>query len=320
MPELTIVMYHYVRDVAHSRFPELKALDFSRFRAQLDHIERRYRPVAAGDVAAALQGGPPLPEDACLLTFDDGYLDHYTFAFPELFRRGLPGAFYPPVLATRRTGVMEVNKIQIILAQNGYANAARLPELVRAAFREAVPDPAAAGVDDFETLYAAHARPSRFDCAEVMFVKAMLQYALPPQIRTRMINALFSSVVGVDEEMLAQELYLSEDMLRVMAGNGMHIGSHGDRHRWIDRLEPAGQAQEIDASLDMLRRVYGTPDFVWSMCYPFGGTNDSVQRICAERGCAFAVTTVPEVARPCPENRLFLPRLDTNDLPPARPQ
>lgn len=316
MSELTVVMYHYVRDLAHSRFPELKALDVSRFRNQLDDIQARYTPVSARMVADALDGGQPLPERACLLTFDDGYLDHYLYAFPELLRRGLSGAFYPPVLATRRTRVMEVNKIQLILAQNGYANVERLPGVLREAFAEAVADPAAAGIESFEALRAKYARPSRFDGPEVMFFKSMLQHALPPGLRTRMIDALFSRIVGQDETMLAQELYMSVDMLRVMAGSGMHIGSHGDRHLWLDRLDPEEQAAEVDASLAMLGEVHGHPDFIWSMCYPFGGNNASLRGICARRGCAFAVTTVAETARLTPETRFSLARLDTNDLAP----
>lgn len=313
--ELTIVMYHYVRDLAHSRFPELKALDFARFRAQLDHLQASYAPVSAREVTAALDTGAPLPDRACLLTFDDGYLDHYTAVFPELVRRGLSGAFYPAVLATRRTKVMEVNKIQLVLAQNGYANVSRLVGMIREVFDACLPGEDMERIGSFEALYEKYARPSRFDGPEVIFFKSLLQFALPPGMRTKMIDALFSRHVSQDEEMIAQEMYLSVDMLRVMAQNGMHIGSHGNEHLWLDKLAPEAQAREIDASLRMLREVYGKDGFLWSMCYPFGGNNASLRRLCAERGCAFAVTTVPETARVSPETRFTLARLDTNDLP-----
>ena len=73
--------------------------------------------VGAEDGTLALDTGKVLPENACLLTFDDGYLGHYITVFPELARRGWSGAFYPPVVALHREQVMEVNKIHLILAK-----------------------------------------------------------------------------------------------------------------------------------------------------------------------------------------------------------
>ena len=120
MNRLTIVMYHYVRSREHGRYPNLRVRDTAEFRAQLDYIQEHYIPVSADDVALALDGGHPLPERACLLTFDDGYLDHFITVFPELARRGLSGAFYPPVEAIQGQKILEVNKIQLLLAQYGY--------------------------------------------------------------------------------------------------------------------------------------------------------------------------------------------------------
>jgi hypothetical protein len=37
---LTIVMYHFVRDLARSRYPAIKALTVDAFRGQLDYLAR----------------------------------------------------------------------------------------------------------------------------------------------------------------------------------------------------------------------------------------------------------------------------------------
>ena len=91
---LTAVMYHYVRDLAHSRFPAVKGLDIGEFRAQLAYLRRHYEFVRVEDVLAALEG-EPLPANALLLTFDDAYADHYRYVFPILDELGVQGAFYP---------------------------------------------------------------------------------------------------------------------------------------------------------------------------------------------------------------------------------
>ena len=53
-----------------------------------------YHPVSVDQILAARAGGPPLPPKAILLTFDDGFKDVYTRAFPllKLFN-------YPAVIA-----------------------------------------------------------------------------------------------------------------------------------------------------------------------------------------------------------------------------
>ena len=44
----------------------------------------------------AAKGGDALPENSVLLTFDDGYIDHYTNVFPLLAEMGIPAFFSMP--------------------------------------------------------------------------------------------------------------------------------------------------------------------------------------------------------------------------------
>ena len=77
-------MYHYVRPLARTRFPEIKGLDLEDFRAQIRYIDRHYHVISTSELIAALDGEMDLPENAALLTFDDGYADHYDYAMPIL--------------------------------------------------------------------------------------------------------------------------------------------------------------------------------------------------------------------------------------------
>ena len=113
---LTIVMYHYVRDLAHSRYPAIKGLDAARFDGQLDYIAKHYRVVGLPEMFAAVRGGGVLPHNACLLTFDDGFIDHYTTVFPRLQRRGWSGCFFPAAVPVLQHVVLDVHKIHFILA------------------------------------------------------------------------------------------------------------------------------------------------------------------------------------------------------------
>ena len=87
MGKLFVVMYHYTRDLKHSRYPEIKGLDVSLFRKQQFNI------VSMEQVIEAVERHADLPDKALLLTFDDGYVDNYTFAFPILEEFGIQGSF-----------------------------------------------------------------------------------------------------------------------------------------------------------------------------------------------------------------------------------
>ena len=106
---LTIVMYHYVRELPLTRYPNIKGLKTTQFKAQLDYLRTHYVFVTRAQCLAALHGGPPLPTNAVVLTFDDGYLDHYTDVFPLLNQYGIEGWFFPPVRTIRYGEVLGVN-------------------------------------------------------------------------------------------------------------------------------------------------------------------------------------------------------------------
>lgn len=57
MRKLYISMYHYTRDLKHSRYPEIRGLDTELFEQQLDYFEKNFNVVRMEDVINAVQGG-----------------------------------------------------------------------------------------------------------------------------------------------------------------------------------------------------------------------------------------------------------------------
>jgi hypothetical protein len=308
---VTVVMYHYIRPIATSRYPGIKGLELERFRFQVDHICRRFTPISMDLAVAVTRGDAPkseLPPNPAVLTFDDGYADHYLHALPILLDHGVPAAFYPPSSVVLDRRVLDVNKIHFVLActpDKGWlaAELDRRLECARCWFE----------LDPTVEYHARCWHASRFDPPEVIYVKRMLQHVLPRALREEIATVLFHEVVSADEREFANELYLSLEQLREMAECGMHVGSHGDRHFWLDQLPAEEQAADIDRSL-MMRGLIGLPRG-FTFCYPYGGYNSDTLDILQERGCVAAFTTEVAVARPGVHDPLKLPRLDTNDLP-----
>jgi peptidoglycan/xylan/chitin deacetylase (PgdA/CDA1 family) len=306
---LTIVMYHYVRDLARSRFPAIKGLSLDRFRRQLIHIRSHYTPVTVEEVMAAQASGDALPPNAILLTFDDGYSDHFLNVFPLLDEHGIQGVFFPPVAPIAGQTVMDVNKIQFVLAS--VTDPAVLLEQV---FRSLDEFRAAHTLKTREEYLASVTEAHRYDGREIIVLKRLLQRELPAPVRSAIVARLFAEHVTCDESAFAAELYMSMDQIACMRRHGMAIGSHGCTHAWLNHIPPAQQADEVDRSLQFLDQL-GVPRHTWTICYPYGGYDDSLLGIVRSRGGSLGFTVDPRVADLDADDPLTLPRLDTNDLP-----
>jgi len=307
---ITIVMYHYVRDLERSRFPAIKGLSVERFCRQLDYIEARYTPITIEKLQGALESREEdLPPNPILLTFDDGYSDHFLNVFPLLDARGIQGCFFPPAQAILEHKVLDVNKIQFVLAV--VPDAGALLDEVFISLAEFRKEHA---LKSREAYLLAAKEEHRYDTREVTVLKRLLQRELPETVRREIVRRLFTEHVTTDEVGFACELYMSMDQIACLWRHGMHIGCHGYTHAWLNHVSPEDQVVEIDRSLDFLQKL-GVGKDNWTMCYPYGGFNDSLVHLLRERHCRLGFTVEAHVADLDVYDRLTLPRVDTNDLP-----
>jgi peptidoglycan/xylan/chitin deacetylase (PgdA/CDA1 family) len=90
-------MYHHIADVPPnaSAFQRDLSVPTQEFRKQMAYLkENGYETISLNDLALNLTRGVPLPPKPVILTFDDGYVDAYTNAFPILKDLGLQGTFF----------------------------------------------------------------------------------------------------------------------------------------------------------------------------------------------------------------------------------
>jgi peptidoglycan/xylan/chitin deacetylase (PgdA/CDA1 family) len=95
---LPILMYHYVR-TPPSAYSDLMGYKLSvspeDFTTQMDWLAaNRYQPVDFNDVRAYFAGAAPLPSNPVVITFDDGYRDLYSAAFPILAAHNFKAVAY----------------------------------------------------------------------------------------------------------------------------------------------------------------------------------------------------------------------------------
>jgi len=310
MSKITIVMYHYVRDLKHSRYPEIKGLDIELFKEQIQYILKHYKVIRMEELIEAVLNQIKLPNNSLLLTFDDAYKDHFEFVFPFLDELGIQGSFFPPAKAIQEYQVLDVNKIHFILAS--VEDKKRIISDIYSMmdkFREEYPLESNIYYDN-----KLKAEECRHDIKEVVFIKRMLQRELPEKLRNIIVNLFFTKYVSKDESLFSRELYMNIDQLRCMRRKGMYIGSHGYDHYWLNTLSREQQQKEVELSIIFLKKI-GCNIENFAFCYPYGIYNDSLLSVLKENGCSLALTTQVGIADLNKGEPLTLLRLDTNDIP-----
>lgn len=310
MKRLYIVMYHYTRDLPHSRYPNIKGLDYKLFEQQLIFFRENFHVVTMEEVLAVMENGGVFPDNALLLTFDDGYIDNFTVALPLLRKYGMQGSFFIPGKTFTENVLLDVNKIHFILASAPEKELKDdLLDLLNQYRRDA-----GSGYPSNEELYKRYAVPNRFDSGDVVFVKRILQTAIPEEIRSEIASALFKKYVGLCENDFSRELYMNRDQIRCLKENGMFIGLHGYDHYWLGNLGREEMERDMEKALGVMDEFIDRDR--WVMNYPYGNYNEDVLKYIAGRGCRMGLTTQVRAADLERDDPYRLPRLDCNDFPP----
>jgi peptidoglycan/xylan/chitin deacetylase (PgdA/CDA1 family) len=310
MNEITVVMYHYIRDLSRTRYPGIKGLEVKDFIEQVDFLADKYNFVRMEDCLMAIRGeGFVLPENALLLTFDDGYLEHYTNVFPILDRKGVQGSFFPTVLSTTEDVVLDVNKIHLILSVSG--NHEYLLDLLRKEINSIKNEFKLDNPEDYFSKIEPDEHP--YDSMETIIFKRVLQRELPLDARQFIIDKLFESLVGVPDKVVSNELYMNEEQLKHMIRKGMFVGGHGYSHKWLNSLDYHEKRSECELTMSFLTSL-GMHKNQLTMCYPYGGYDNEIIEILETCDYSAGFTTVPEVTELSLNHRFEIGRIDTNEI------
>ena len=248
---LRILMYH--------RFGDPVALA-----EQCAHIRAYYEPVSMAKVAAWLEGGDALPQNALAVTVDDGYRDFYRVAYPVFREFGIPATVYLVSDFVDRRLWLWVDQVRYCY-RNGRAKLAEL---------ETEEDRNAAAFKLIESL-------KRVPNSERQRTLAKL----PKQLE-----------VTLPQQAPQQYEPLRWDEVREMAatGTGIEFGAHTRTHPVLSRVKKADDlAEEIAGSK---RRIEQQLDrTVNHFCYPNGSNEDFTDAaVQAVRGAGFRTSVTTE--------------------------
>jgi peptidoglycan/xylan/chitin deacetylase (PgdA/CDA1 family) len=301
------IMYHYVRP-HDTAYPHFRYLDVADFRTQLDQLGTSHRWITRDELVESLRNHQPIP-NGLLLTFDDGFNDHYTHVFPELHRRKIPGIFYIPTRPLADGQLLEVHRTHLLLGRHGGQRIfERLQQLVTEDMLSHK------HVAEFFSIPYRSQTNDQWTVA----VKRTLNYLIDYAVRPRIMETLAREFLP-DEPDLARNFYLTPAQFLEMHQNGMIIGSHTVNHPCMSKLSLADQKREIHDSFATIERTLG-PLPLKTFCYPYGGSHSftrDTERLLQNAGCHFSFSV--EYREITSEDLLHrnqaLPRYDCNMIP-----
>jgi peptidoglycan/xylan/chitin deacetylase (PgdA/CDA1 family) len=228
------------------------------FERHMRLLRQEFRVLSLQEFEDHLSTSTPFEPGSCLVTFDDGWLDTYTEAWPILQRWQVPAVVFLPTHFIGSQETFWQEHLGMLLYKAGKA----LTE-----------DP---------TLRAPLAETLRSCGLEHLIGDLADRSAIIDRVRTLKLDAMVapSDAAARLVALLGHraprpgDLFMTWDHVREMARGELAFGAHGHSHRILSRLTEDEVSMELATSRAIIERETGMP--VTSVSYPNGGWTDRV--------------------------------------------
>jgi peptidoglycan/xylan/chitin deacetylase (PgdA/CDA1 family) len=288
-----ILTLHHVRPARSDAFQPNRLLEVEP--EFLEDVVLRLRRsgvdlISLDEMHARISSGDFGRRFACL-TFDDGYRDNLTYAYPILRKHGVPFAIYVPTSFPDRLGDLWWLTLEAVVAATDHVVAA---------------------IDGRECHFDCRDPQEKREAFDALY---WMLRRLDSEDEMRLIIRELAARYGVDADRWCAELCMGWDELAQLAADPLvTIGAHTVNHFMLRKHPERVVGKEMRLSVDVIAAALGVQPEHFS--YPVGDTTSAGPRefaIARELGFKTAVTTRPGVL--FPEHRDYmtaLPRISLN--------
>jgi peptidoglycan/xylan/chitin deacetylase (PgdA/CDA1 family) len=267
----TVLTYHGVHDgslpsdLYAYNTKHVSATDFAR---QLAWLRRHYEIVSLAEVERIVREHRWRPRVAAI-TFDDGYENNLTVAWPILRRAGLPATLFVTVDVIERQRPYEHDRIELALRCTDRRALTLSANGERRSYSLADPSARAA------TVYAVKEWIGRLSGRDraALFAELMEQCWRDEYL---------------DQNRAAYQP-LQWDQVRRLSDEGFEIGSHTLTHPHLSRADDHQVQRELVGSRRRLEEMIGRP--VTRLSYPYGSYDDRTVVAARDAGYSSACTS-----------------------------
>jgi peptidoglycan/xylan/chitin deacetylase (PgdA/CDA1 family) len=239
--------------------------ELKHFENEIKYLKRNYNLVSIDEVVSRMREGLLSDKPSLSISFDDGYLDNYQFAYPILKRYGVPATIY---IATSLIGTTErtwTDQIEFAIMETKKEEF-ELLELF--------------GGETVEIKTKKQKLQANIRIAEAMKF-------MPDQNRQGLMGRLFQ-VLNVEKKAITNgksRRMLNWEEVKEMAQEGITIGSHGHSHSILSRMQIHRAKEDILTSKKIMEEKLGTK--VKHFSFPNGREEDFSEELrdyCQEIG------------------------------------
>lgn len=115
------LLYHHIQDAKIAKTSGYQNLNVTpqNFTTQMNYLQtKNYSVISLSSLIAFFEKHSPLPNKPVLLTFDDGYADFYTLAYPILLQHNFPATLFLPTGLVNNPGYLNWSQISEMSTQN----------------------------------------------------------------------------------------------------------------------------------------------------------------------------------------------------------
>nr|NQU90879.1 polysaccharide deacetylase family protein [Bacteroidota bacterium] len=264
--KLAIIGFHRVIDEADERFQEANlqwTITSQQFKDILITLKKYFTLVSPEEVLDAQRNVRNLPSSPLLITFDDGWVDNYLYAFPILKENNARALFF---ITTDYIGSYSYFMEEALFSYFSLASRGN------SEFEKFIRD---VECDLGKMKGYPHNHQINLAISKVRKLK--------PEKRKEVLQK-YHEIIHRD---ISVRLFMNRDELKEMYDSGMSIGSHGKSHTPLTSV--GASKEELISSKQVIENITGTNEFFLS--YPHGAYNAKLSKECSGAGFHFACSS-----------------------------
>jgi peptidoglycan/xylan/chitin deacetylase (PgdA/CDA1 family) len=245
---LTVLGYHRVLPAPPKDYPFNEGVITAtpeEFARELKYLKGNFDLISIPELLKGFENPSLLPERPAVITFDDGYVDNFTYAFPLLREAGVPACFF---VCTALVGTKRIPWQEQWVCCLKQSRSKRI-----------------------DSPFGNGDAPYGLDVASLPEARKRFRWNMLklPWSQVSAVLERLRGLTGVDpSHFLQAPLFMTWDAAREMAAVGMDIGGHTRTHAPLSRVDDPALRDEVGGCFDDLRRELGNPPQAFA--YPFG--------------------------------------------------
>lgn len=287
-----ILLYHQIVDENSKYLSKGPVVHhpLSQFKKEVVYFKKNYEVVGFDEVVHNLKHSLGFKRPSVAITFDDGYLNNYTLAYPIIKKYNIPATIY---VATSLIGTNERTWTD------------QIESAFLATRKHYFSLPAVFGDAKVRIQTQEEKKEANIKTAEALKIR-------PDDERRELIRELFAAVEvnGDHAENLNSRMMLDWNEVKRMAENGITFGSHTHTHPILSRMAPEKAKKDILNSKKIIEEKLGIE--IKHFAFPNGRDEDFSEELrdyCKQIGFESIASAVYGMNDPSSGNTYALKRI-----------